>query len=130
MTSISKQTARFVPQQDAFPRRAPSMSTTTSAISSSKPGFAQTLGTTRLNLTLFDISNPTHLELNLRLLYDPTFQANFGDYGLKSQDDVHRLWASNLIRQTTCPKLLEKPAAAGYVMCLKPDHESLYPMCH
>jgi hypothetical protein len=69
-------------------------------------GFARTLETTRFNLILFDISNPTHLELNLRLLYDPAFQANFGDYGIKTQDDVLRLWVSTLIRPTTCPRLL------------------------
>lgn len=89
-------------------------------------GFARTLETTRFNLILFDISNPTHLELNLRLLYDAAFQTNFGDYGIKTQDDVQRLWVSTLIRPTTCPKLLDKPSAAGYIMCLKPEHEKLY----
>jgi RimJ/RimL family protein N-acetyltransferase len=91
-----------------------------------KPGFAPILETARLNLIHFDVSNPTNLELNLRLLYDPAFQADFGDYGLTTQDDVYRLWASTLIKPTTCPKLLDKPSAAGYIMCLKPDHENLY----
>ena len=64
---------------------------------STKPGFARNLSTTRLDLILFDLSNPTHLELNLRLLHDPAFQSNFGDYGLHTQADIHRLWSSTLI---------------------------------
>jgi len=39
----------------------------------SKPSFAPTLETTRLNLILFNSSNSIHLELNLRLLRDPAF---------------------------------------------------------
>jgi hypothetical protein len=92
----------------------------------SSPGFAYTLETTRLNLILFDVSNPTHLELSLRLFHDPAFQLNLGDYGLRTQDDVRRLWAATHIRPATCPKLLDGPAPAGYIMCLKPEHETLY----
>lgn len=93
---------------------------------STKPGFARNLSTTRLDLILFDLSNPTHLELNLRLLHDPAFQSNFGDYGLHTQADIHRLWSSTLIKPSTCPTLLSQPSPAGYIMCLKPEHAALY----
>jgi hypothetical protein len=92
----------------------------------SSPGFAPTLETTRVNPNLFDVSYPTHLELNLRLLHDPTFQLNFGDYGPRTQDDVRRLWAATHIRPATCLKLLDRPAPAGYIVCLKPGHETLH----
>jgi Acetyltransferase (GNAT) domain len=81
----------------------------------SKPGFTPALSTTRLHLVLFDPSNATHLELNLRLLHDPAFLANFGDYGLHTQSDIHRLWASTHIKPITCPQLLDKP-----------EHSTLY----
>lgn len=85
----------------------------------SKPSFAPTLETTRLNLILFDSSNPTRLELNVRLLHDPAFQSNFGDYGLRTQDDVRRLWASTHIKPTiseavgqACPRWLRRVSEA------------------
>jgi hypothetical protein len=92
----------------------------------SSPGFAPTLEATCLNLILFDVSNPTHLEPSLRLLHDPVFQLTFGDYGLRTQDNVRRLWAATHIRPATCPKLLDRPTPAGYIVCLKPKHETLH----
>ena len=92
------------------------------------PGFAPILETPRLHLVLYDIAKPTHLELNLRMINDPAFLANFGDYGFTTRDEIYRLWAGTLIQPATCPKLLDQRAPAGYIMCLKPDHEGLYPL--
>jgi RimJ/RimL family protein N-acetyltransferase len=97
-----------------------------SATRATKPGFARSLSTTRLNLILVDLSNPTHLELNLRLLHDPAFLTNFGDYSLHTLADIRRLWSSTLIKPSTYPALLSRPSPAGYIMCLKPEHSALY----
>jgi len=89
---------------------------TTTASSS---GFAPTLQTARLTLLRCDISNPLHVELNLVLLHDPAFQANFGDFGIRTHADVIRLMNVTSITPDMCPKLLSKPTAAAYIMCLK-----------
>jgi len=100
-----------------------SPATTTSQPAS---GFAPVLETPRLTLLLFELSDTLQMDLQLRLLHDPAFQANFGDYGIETRDDVFRLLSHTQITPVIC-SILAAPSPAVYTMCLKDSASATMP---
>lgn len=89
-------------------------------------GFGTTLKTPRLTLLPFDMSNTLHMDLQLKLLHDPAFQANFGDYGVETHDDVFRLINHTRITPAICPTIAA-PSPAIYLMCLEDSASAAMP---
>jgi len=68
----------------------------------SKTTFAPTLHTPHLTLSLFDDSNPAHLDHTLACMHDPVTIANMGDYGINTHADVLRLCNACLLPPSFC----------------------------